>query len=211
MRSLFISAFILACGPFLSAQPTGFKALANLPAFQQRLSASTATLQNLQSEFTQVKHMSMLADKIKSRGIFYYKKDDKVRIEYTSPFTYLLVMNAGQMLVKDEQKSTRINTRSSKVMQSVNRIMIDCMRGTVFQNPDFRVSAFEHAEGYLLSLRPATASVKGMFSQIDVQLDKKSLDVERLSMTEPGGDFTQMDFRNTQRNINLSDALFKVR
>ncbi len=183
----------------------------DLAAFQQSLGASTSGLQSLQSDFVQTKHMAMLSDKITSKGVFYYRKEDKVRIEYTSPFSYLLVMNGGQILVKDEQKSTRINTRTSKVMQSVNRVMIDCMRGSVFGNPDFRVSAYEGASGYLLSMSPANAAMKGMFSQIDVYLSKSTLDVDRLTMTEQGGDFTTMDFRNSRRNAALSDALFKVR
>lgn len=210
MRSLFLSLFfLLSLGA--AAQPKGYKAVADLPAFQQSLSRSTAGLQSLQSDFVQTKNMAMLADKITSKGIFYYKKEDKVRIEYTSPFSYLLVMNGGQILVKDEQKSTRINARTSKVMQSVNRIMIDCMRGSVFSNSDFKVTAYENAGGYLLSMTPASASVKGMFSQIDVYLTKSGLDVSRLSMTEQGGDFTQMDFRNSRKNLTLNDALFKVR
>ena len=96
-------------------------------------------------------------------------------------------------------------------MQSVNRIMIDCMRGTVLNNPDFKVSAFENGSSYLLSLVPATDAMKKMFKSIEVYLDKKSFDVDRLSMKELGGDYTDMDFSNTQHNVALNDALFKVR
>lgn len=211
MRSLLFIASLIVLSATSFAQPKGYKAVADLPAFQQQLSRSTGTLQSLQSDFVQSKNMAMLADEITSKGVFYYKREDKVRIEYTSPFSYLLIMNAGQILVKDEQKSTRVNARGSKVMQSVNRIMIDCMRGTVFNNPDFKVAAFENVSGYVLSMTPASASVKGTFSQINVYLQKNTFDVSRLNMTEPGGDFTQMDFRNSRKNTNLSDALFKIR
>jgi len=211
MRSLFVSFVFLLTAALAHAQPKGFTAVKDLGAFQQQLAKSTSGLQSLQSDFAQTKHMALLSDKIISKGVFYYRKEDKVRIEYTSPFRYLLVMNAGQILVKDEQKSTRINARTSKVMQSVNRVMIDCMRGSVFSNPDFNVSAYENAGSYLLAMSPANASMKGMFSQIEVYLSKGSLDVDRLNMTEQGGDNTQMDFKNSRRNLTLSDALFKVR
>lgn len=153
----------------------------------------------------------MLAEKIKSKGKFYFKKEDKVRIEYTQPFSYLLVMNGGQLMVKDEQKTSKINTKNSKTMQSVNRIMVDCMRGTVFQNPDFKTAAYESGSTYLLSLTPANAAMKKMFSQIDVYMSRKNFDVDRLTMTETGGDFTDMDFTNTQHNVALNEALFKVK
>lgn len=193
------------------AQPKGYQPLKNITAFQQALSQANAAKNTIASDFVQVKNLSLLADKIKSKGKFYFKKEDKVRIEYTTPYYYLLVMNSGEIMVKDEQKSSRINTRNSKTMQSVNRIMLDCMRGTVFQNKDFKVSAFENAGGYLLSLMPATDAMKKMFKQIDVYMDRKSFDVDRLTMTETGGDFTDMDFSNTQHNTALNDALFKVK
>lgn len=207
--------FLLLCCCFaawqLSAQPKGYSSVKNVNAFQQSLAQANNVKQTIQSDFTQVKHLSLLADKIKSKGKFYFKKEDKVRIEYVDPFYYLLVMNAGQIMVKDEQKSSKVNTRNSKTMQSVNRIMIDCMRGTVFQNPDFKVSAYESASGYLLSLVPSNDAMKKMFKQIDVYMDKKNFDVSRLTMTETGGDYTDMDFMNTQHNVALNETMFKVK
>lgn len=211
MRKLFLSALVCCFAVAGIAQPKGFKALQNVAAFQQSLSKNTAAVQTIQSDFVQVKHLSLLSDKITSKGKFYFRKEDKVRIEYTTPFQYLLVMNAGQIMVKDEQKTSKINTRNSKTMQSVNRIMIDCMRGTVFSNPDFKVTAYENGTTFLLSLVPANDAMKKMFRQIDVYMAKNSFDVDRLTMTEQGGDFTDMDFTKTQHNVSLNDALFKVR
>jgi len=211
MRSLGFLSFLLLFSFALRAQPKGFKPAANTAALQQGLQRSTAALQSIQADFSQTKHLSLLADKITSKGRFYYRKEDKVRIEYTTPFQYLVVMNGGQMMVKDEQKSTKVNTRNSKTMQSVNRIMLDCMRGTVFSNPDFKVTAYENGTIYLLSLAPANDAVKKLFKQIDVYLTRSGFDVARLTMTEQGGDFTDMDFSHTQHNIALNDALFKVK
>ena len=193
------------------AQPKGFQPVKDVKEFQTRLSSSNAKVNTVSSNFTQTKNLALLSDKIISKGKFYFKKEDKVRIEYTSPYSYLLVMNNGQIMVKDEQKTSKINTKNSKTMQSVNRIMIDCMRGTVLNNPDFKVSAFENGSSYLLSLVPATDAMKKMFKSIEVYLDKKSFDVDRLSMKELGGDYTDMDFSNTQHNVALNDALFKVK
>jgi outer membrane lipoprotein-sorting protein len=211
MRSLLIVFACLIAPLFLYAQPKGFHPVADLPAFQQKLSGATSSLQSLRSDFAQIKHLSMLQDKLTAKGLFYYQKQDKVRIEYQQPYTYLLVMNAGQVLVKDEQKSTRVNAGASKVMRSVNRIMLDCMRGTVFTNPDFKVEAFEGSNSYLLVLTPANDAIKKMLSRIEVHMNKSNFDVQKLSMTEPGGDFTEMNFSNTQRNLKLDDALFKTR
>lgn len=201
----------LLAGTAVWAQPKGFQQLKDVNGFRQSLSRSNAEVQTISSDFMQVKNLSLMAEKIRSKGKFYFQKEDKVRIEYTSPFQYLLIMNGGQLMVKDEQKASHINTKNSKAMQSVNRVIMDCMRGTVFQNPDFKTAAYENSQSYLLSLLPATEAMKKMFAQIDVYMAKKSFDVSRLTMTEAAGDFTDMDFSNTQHNIKLNEALFKVK
>lgn len=210
MRSLLLAVLVLnslgVCG-----QPKGFQPVKNVQEFQTALAKANASVQTISSDFTQVKNMALLEDKIRSKGKFYFKKEDKVRIEYTSPYSYLLVMNGGQIMVRDEQKTSKVNTRNSKTMQSVNRIMIDCMRGTVLNNPDFKATVYEGQNNYLLSLTPATEAMKKMFKSIDVYLARKNFDVDRLSMIEVGGDFTEMDFSNTQHNTALNDAIFKTR
>jgi len=210
MRNL-LTAIFCTISASVIAQPKGYTPLKNVSTFQQAMSQNSAKVQTIVSDFSQVKNMALLEEKIKSKGKFYYKREDKVRIEYTNPYSYLLIMNAGQVMVKDEQKTSKINTKNSKTMQSVNRIMIDCMRGTVFQNPDFKVNAYESGTGYMLAMVPVTDAMKKMFKQIDVYMDKKTMDVDRLTMTELGGDFTDMDFTNTKHNTALDEAIFKVK
>lgn len=209
-RLLFSIAFLLLALNG-AAQPKGYLPIQNLSEFQQRLSKATASLKSLQASFVQTKHLSLLADKIVSKGQFYYQKEDKVRIEYQAPFQYLMVMNSGAIFVRDEHKSTRINTKSSKMMQSVNRIMVDCMTGSVFSNPDFKVRAFGNAGKDLLLLTPLSKDLQRLYASIEVYLDKSDLDVHALNLKEPNGDYTEMVFSGTKHNLALNEALFKTR
>ena len=211
MLKAIITMLLCCVTAIVYAQPKGFTAVKDVAQFSTTLTRANAGRQTIISDFSQVKNLTLLADKIKSKGKFSFKKEDKVRIEYTSPYSYLIIMNGGQILIKDEQKTSKVNTRSSKTLQSVNRIMIDCMRGTVFSQQDFKVAAYENAGNYLLTLIPANEGLRKIFKQIDVYLDKKTFDVDRLTMTEQGGDYTDMTFTNTKHNIPLSDALFKVK
>jgi len=210
MRSI-ASIILLFIAASVAAQPSGFKKLDDLQTFRTAMSASSAKLQNITSDFRQVKNLSLLAEKINSKGKFYFMKDDKVRIEYTEPYSYLMVMNGTRMLVKDEQKTNKINTGNSKMMQSVNRVMVDCMSGTVMSNPDFKVTVYKSSKQYLLSMVPVSPEMKNLFSQIEVYISQAALDVEKLVMTESGGDYTSMDFYNTKHNTPVNEALFKVK
>ncbi|OJV52540.1 MAG: hypothetical protein BGO31_07800 [Bacteroidetes bacterium 43-16] len=202
---------LLAFSLNVRAQKAGFSVMANTSALQQALAKNAQATQSISSDFGQVKHMKMLNDKVSSKGKFYYKQSDKVRIEYTSPFSYLLVMNGGMISVKENGKVSKINTRNSLTMQSVNKIMMDCMRGTVFNNKDFSVKAYGSSAQYLLTLSPVSSAVKGLFKNIDVYINKADNQVVKLIMTENGGDYTEMSFSNRKLNTNLADALFSVR
>lgn len=193
------------------AQPKGYTKLSNSSSFQAELKATNVKVKNIKSSFKQIKNLSLLEEKIESKGVFYYEKQDKVRIEYTTPYQYLMIINNGKMLVKDEQKTSKINARGSKMMQSINRIMIDCMQGSVFENADFKVEAYTSTKDYLLLLNPTDATMKKMFSRIEVYMDKSNLDVAKLIMVEKGGDYTAMSFSNTKHNTSLNESLFKVK
>lgn len=202
---------IAAFFPFVvSAMPAGFTMLQDTRLLQQALSRNAEKTHSISSDFIQTKNMKMLQDKVISKGKFYFKQADKIRIEYNSPFSYLLIMNGGNITVRDGKKTNKINTRNSKIMQSVNQVMLNCMRGTVFGNADFSVSAFQSGREYLLVLHPKDPAMKKIFSGIEVFILKSDLNVSRLIMTENNGDNTEMKFVNTKTNSSLGDALFFV-
>ena len=211
MRSAAFVLLLIASSFTSFAQQADFKKLDDVNSFRTAQAKANVAISNITSDFKQVKHMSLLAEKIQSKGKFYFMKNDKLRIEYTEPYKYLVVMNGTRMLVKDEQKTNKINAGNSKMMQSVNRIMVDCMRGTVLSNPDFKVATYHNSKQYLLSMAPVSAEMRNLFDRIDVYIDKTTLNVDKLVMNEKGGDYTSMDFFNTRHNSSINETLFKVK
>lgn len=210
MKANFVILLMVA-SLFSFAQSGTFTAIKDLNAFKENFAAASRKIESIESDFAQVKHLSMLKDKVNSKGKFYYRKGNKVRIEYTSPYNYLMVLNNNNMTIKDDQKTTSYNTRSNKIMQSINNIMLDCMRGSVYSNKEFAVEARESSREYQLLMSPATSVMKKMFARIEVYLDKKDFHVLRLNMIENGGDNTLMSFNNPQMNKTVPDALFTIR
>lgn len=206
--SLFFTLLLLQVCTF--AQNNGFTAVKDIAGFKTSFAAASQKIESIESNFSQVKNLAMLKDKINSKGKFYYKKGNKVRIEYTAPYTYLMVLNNNNMTIRDGQKTSNYNTKSNKIMQSVNNIMLDCMRGSVYGNKEFSVEAFESGKEYLLKMKPTTAVMKKMFANIEVFLDKKDFHVLRLNMIENGGDNSLMSFTNSVLNKNIPDALFSI-
>lgn len=187
-----------------------FKPMTDTKILAEKLKDNALATKSISSVFVQEKHMKMLQDMVKSTGKFYFLQPDKIRIEYTNPFQYLLIMAGGNVIIKDGKKTTRMNIRNNKAMQSVNQVLMDCMRGTVFANPDFTAKTWASATQYRIGLTPKTAELKEYLSNIDIYINKADFNVTKLIMKEPNGDHTDMIFSHTQNNISLSDALFKV-
>lgn len=192
-------------------QVNGFTPIKDANGFKVKFTAASQQLLSLESDFTQTKNLSMLKDKIISKGKFQYKKSAMVRIEYFKPYSYLMIINKNTMLVKDEQKKSNYNTRSNKIMQSVNNIMMDCMSGNVYNNKDFSTTVFENNKEFLLTLIPNTSTMKKMFLKIEVFLNKVDYHVLRLNMVELGGDNTLMVFNNRIINKTIDDTQFSTK
>jgi outer membrane lipoprotein-sorting protein len=193
------------------AQPAGYKPITDVNSFKQQFAVASQKLTSIQSDFTQEKNLSMLSEKITSKGKFWFKKDNLVRMEYTNPFRYLMIINKNNVFIKDDQKENKISSRSNKLFQQINRIIVDCVQGTALDNKDFSVKMFEGKDGYLIHLSPVVKSLKELFSNINVIVDKKDYSIVRMEMVEPGGDNTIMRFTNKQLNIPVADALFAVK
>ncbi|RYZ18565.1 MAG: outer membrane lipoprotein carrier protein LolA [Chitinophagaceae bacterium] len=202
---------VMIFGGIVNAQPAGYKPIADNAAFKQQFSAAAKKLNSIQSDFVQEKNLAMLSEKITSNGKFWFKKDNLVRMEYTSPFRYLMIINKNNVFIKDDQKENKISARSNKMFQQINRIIVDCVQGTALDNKDFAVKTLEGKDGYLIFLSPIAKGMKDLFANINVVVDKKDYSILRMEMVEAGGDNTIIRFTNKQLNTPVADALFAIK
>jgi outer membrane lipoprotein-sorting protein len=194
----------------LYAQHAGYTTMADLHGFKSAFATASQHIQTIKSDFVQEKNLSMLSEKIISRGKFWFKKTDLVRMEYSQPYSYLLVINKSNVYVKDGQKENKISTKSNKLFQQINKIILDCVQGTALSNPDFKILVFESAQSYLIELTPVGKGLKEYFKSINVVVSKKDYSVNKIEMLEPGGDNTVISFTNKELNPQISDALFTI-
>ncbi|SHM11557.1 Outer membrane lipoprotein-sorting protein [Chitinophaga jiangningensis] len=189
----------------------GFKAVADLAPLKQQFAKAAQATQSIQCDFVQEKNLSMLSDKITSKGKFWFKKDNKVRMEYTQPSYYLLVINGKDIKIRDSQKENKVSGKSNKLFEQINKITVDCVRGTVLDNADFTTKAFENAQYYKLEMVPANKALKEYFSKITLLVDKADYGVSKITMAEQSGDDTTISFLHKQLNANIPDALFSAK
>ncbi len=211
MRKLILSILVLAVTFSSLAQYAGYSPVADLAKFKTTFAAATQKTSSIKADFVQEKNLSMLSEKIVSKGNFWFKKDSRVRMEYNQPFKYLMILNRDKVYVKDGAKESKVSTKSNKMFQQINKIMIDCMQGTTLDNTDFKTRVFENKTNALVELTPVTKGMKEMFKSINVIIDKKDFSVTSIQMQELSGDYTIMRFTNKELNAAIPDNLFDIK
>jgi outer membrane lipoprotein-sorting protein len=211
MRKIILGFFIFMSGITAKAQLAGYVPVTDLPKFREQFAVVAQKTKTIKSDFIQEKNLSMLSEKIISKGEFWFKKDNLLRMEYNKPFQYLMILNKDNIYIKDGQKENKVSNKSNKLFQQINKITIDCVQGTVFSNPDFVTKVYENKKTYLVELSPAGKALKAFFKTINVIVDKSNYEVITIEMNENSGDNTIVHFTNREINTTISDAIFAIK
>ena len=192
----------------IDAQHPGYTPITDIAAFKIQFAAESAKVTSIACDFSQEKKLTALTEKITSTGKFWFKRSNKLRLEYTRPFVYLIVMNGDKMLVRDNQKESHINVKSSKLFQQVNRIMMGCVQGNILDSKDFTTRVFENGATFLLEMAPVSKTLREFFQTIVLTVDKKDYSAKSIVMNEPMGDITSILFEHKKLNEPIPDAVF---
>ncbi len=211
MPKLFLHLFFSVLALSLASQ-SAFKTLKDTTAFKQKVNNMSAQTLSLESDFVQVKNLSMLSEKITSKGHFCFQKQNNLRWEYTEPYKYVIVITKEKILIKDENnKVKKYDMNANKVFKEINDIMISCVNGDILNSGKFSISYFENDKAYKLELSPLNKAMKQSLKKINMYFDKNVSSVSKLEMIENGDDITTIDFTNKKINAPVVPGKFMLK
>lgn len=202
---IFVLFFVVNSG---FAQPEGYRPVYDTTFITQKVNEVSININSINSEFIQEKNITFLYEKIISEGILVYERPDKLRLEYTSPFTYLLIMNSGQLLINSGDSKMEYDMKSSKMFNEINDLIISSVQGEILSNPNYKTSFFENADTLLVKLFPKQEELGKYIKNIDLYICKNDYTVSKLQITEPSDDYTLIKFINKIINESLPDNSF---
>jgi outer membrane lipoprotein-sorting protein len=189
---------------------TPFALLPPTARLDATLAKASGEVNTLESDFTQAKYMEMLSESIVSKGKFYYKINNKMALDYSSPAPYLIVINGQKIKIVSDGKKNIYELRANKMMSQISSLLSACMAGNLLLlSSDYRLEYAENDRQYWIKILPLDG-MKSYLKEIAIYLNKQDLSVDRLRMTEPSLDYTEYVFTNKKKNAPLSDELFRV-
>lgn len=210
MRRILILATWTFCGLNGRGQYTGYTKLNNPEVFKRSFTQATAATESVQADFIQEKSLTMLSEKIISDGKFWFRRNDKLRMEYLQPYSYLIILNGGKIYMKDGIKENKISAGSNPVFKQINRILLDCVSGSMLDNPDFRARIYENSGSWLIEFKPTVKNLKELYKHINILLDKRDFTASTIGMYEVSGDQTIIRFQNKVLNAQIPDSVFNI-
>lgn len=211
MKRLFtLFLLVFAVASFLQAQQ--MKKLSQMQEFNNRLAHETQTLQSIESDFSQIKYVDVLDEKVKSKGKFYYKKSNKIRMEYTSPVNYLIVINGNKLKIVSDGKKSIMNVSSNKMMNEIQDMLTACTVGDLSKIlANYRLEYFEDTKSYLVNIKPNNKVLQAYIAEIQIYLEKKDMSVYKMILSENAKNYTEYEFYNKKFNSLKDETKFAIR
>lgn len=209
MRYGFI-ACLLACLSVcaLAQQPAGTDESRKMVV---EVCAAAAEMTSLQCDFVQVKQLSLLQTALTSKGKMYYRGGDRLRWEYTSPYTYTFVLNGDRVMLKSSEKTDVVSVRSSRMFQEIARIMLNSVTGRCLADEsDFKVTMYKADGQWEARLVPQQKEMAALFSEVRLHIDPKLRMVTVVELKEQSGDTTRIEMKNVRKNGTIDDVVFSV-
>jgi outer membrane lipoprotein carrier protein len=176
-----------------------------------KINASAAALKSMDCSFVQTKNLSMLNEKMVSKGRMVYRQSDKLRWEYTSPYQYLFIFNGTKVYVGNKSRKDVIDTNSNKVFKEVARIMMNTVTGKALSNQtDFTVSVASNGSTYVVTLVPKKKDLKQMFYKIVLTFTKSDIMISEVDIYEKNGDRSNIVLKNIVTNTPVNESLFAI-
>lgn len=167
----------------------------------QTLTQAAASMQCMNCRFTQQKTMAMLSEPTVSEGLMSYNAPDRMRWEYTSPYAFALVVDGEKITKINEGNEEVLDAKSGRMYQGIVNIIMSSATGKkLFDKTMFDVDIQDVGEFWKAEMKPKRQNMKRMFSTLTFYFGKADNIINRVEMTEAGGDVTTIQFYDMKIN-----------
>lgn len=182
--------------------------LNNPEEFTEKLKQASISNNSIKADFVEQRFISALKEPQTSFGIFYYKKENKLRWEKTKPTSYVFISENNKVRVKENNHEKDVSSYN-QVVGRIKDLMLTLVNGDFSNGKQFDPQYFQTKSEYIVKLKPRNKRMSNAFDYIQLSFNKKNLLLEELTFYEKSGDRNIMKFSNQMVNTELSDSLFK--
>ena len=176
---------------------------------KQKVNQTASAMKTMQCDFIQTKHLKMLNNDFVSHGKMYYQQSNKLRWEYTSPYSYTFILNNDQVLLKNKQRNDLIDIKQNKLFREIVRIMMSSVVGNCLaDDKNYKVSIATIGNEWVATLLPQRKDMKQMFQKLVLHFHAKKSVVNTVELYDKNGEKTIIELKNIRINETIHPHMF---
>ncbi|MDR3094909.1 MAG: outer membrane lipoprotein carrier protein LolA [Bacteroidales bacterium] len=207
MKNLYITIMLVSC----SSVATGYaqKISDSDKALVEKIQQANTKYTGIASRFKQTKHISVLGEDVLSEGHFYYKKPDKLSMQYDQPVGDLMLLNGERFVMVNAGKRMVTSAKANSKMRSMKNVLSNCLAGDVLQlNAD--VITCEDTKKYNVVIAKFAKSPKNIYTKVVLSFDKSDGSISILRTEEKDGSYTVYELVGKEFNTAMDDTHFQT-
>ena len=174
----------------------------------EKMDKAASAMSSMQCDFSQTKSMKLLSREMKSEGVMYFKKPDKLRWQYTSPYDYTFILNGDKVRIKSTKD---IDVQGNKIFRQITNIILKSITGGGLKSSaDFTVELYKTDKEYFAKLYPKKKELKQIYNLIEIHFTPQLTMVNMVKMQEKTGDMTVVKLTNIKPNASINEKMFDI-
>lgn len=204
------SLCLMAASLAVHAQALEKADAAQQKAMVEKISQTAASIRTMECQFSQVKTLGFLNDKLTSGGrMLFVAEGGKLRWEYQQPYSYTFILNGDKAYIRSAKSRQTIDIRQSRLFQSIAEVMMNSVTGKgLTSNGDFACTMYTAGNEWQALLTPKRKEMKKLFKDIRLCFSSTKQMVTRVEMTELSGDTTVITLKDVKTNGRIDEKMF---
>lgn len=162
--------------------------------FAKELVAKSRTVQTIVCDFTETRHMDVMAKDLVRTGQFHYKIPSQMRLDFTSGDWIIMT---EETFDANERPNSTTRITANPMLRQMHNVFGACMTGNMERlMGSGQVTITQNKSGYRVELVPSSRSALKYVNRIVLDFDRADMTLETLRMEQPSGDYMQYVFRN---------------
>jgi outer membrane lipoprotein carrier protein len=176
-----------------------------------KIQTASEKMTSLSCNFVQEKTASILTEQSAAKGKMYYRNDNKLRWEYTSPFANAVIMNGKKMAMQTEKGKTNVSGGMTYLFRGIADIMMSGISGKgLTDSKRFKINVLSNGKSVKVQMIPLQTQVKKAFTEIAIVFNTADYAAETVVLHDAQGGVTTITLTDKQFNKAIDDKLFNI-